>query len=165
MVMPVCGGLCLLKIKSILRLARFLTHKPITQWDLIFLQLKHRQRPASFVKIIFIPLHTERPKQFVELKSLKIQAYCALWSLPPINAAAADQKVTPPPPVSGDNRPACSRRRWSKGLTPPLQRTASARMSSPNFTQWRRPRMEAKRKYTTLFPGPHVIIGRVRDTV
>jgi hypothetical protein len=28
-----------------------------------------------------------------------MRQYCGLWSLPPLNAAAADQKATPPPPV------------------------------------------------------------------
>jgi hypothetical protein len=29
-----------------------------------------------------------------------MRQYCALWSLPPLNVAAADQKATPPPPVT-----------------------------------------------------------------
>jgi hypothetical protein len=29
-----------------------------------------------------------------------MRQYCALWSLPSLNAAAADQKATPPPLVT-----------------------------------------------------------------
>jgi len=40
--------------------------------------------------------------------------YCALWSLPLLNVATADQKDAPPPPVTSGSR--CQ---WSKGITPP----------------------------------------------
>jgi hypothetical protein len=34
--------------------------------------------------------------------------YCALWSFPPLNAAAAEQKATPPPPMTIGRRAAAA---------------------------------------------------------
>jgi hypothetical protein len=34
-----------------------------------------------------------------------MRQYCALWSLPPLNAAVANQKTTPPPVTIGRRAP------------------------------------------------------------
>jgi len=44
-----------------------------------------------------------------------------------------------------------------------LEPSISCYILVSNYTQWRHPRMEVKRKYITLSPGPHAI--KLRDTV
>jgi len=51
-----------------------------------------------------------------------MRKYCALWSLPPLNDAAADQRATPPPPVKIGRRAAAAAETFSVGADVEFER-------------------------------------------